>query len=302
MRLAAVALIALLLCTGSRAWADDAAAAREHAQKATTFYKLAKYDDAIREFEAAYEAKSDPALLYNIAQCHRLAGREGEALRLYRNYVKDAPRGPYRAQAEQWIATLEKAVADHAPPVAPPEAVAPPAPPVEATPVNGPAAAPVTSGGPPAPVPPPGPGPSPPSQAPPDWPATQPANPAPVPVAPAPPAASTGHRTAGVVVASIGGAFIVGGVICGLIARAEAKKVEDAAAAHEAFDPAVEKTGRNAQTAQWIGYGVGAAGLAVGVILIATSHPASETAPQGRVALAPLAGPGLGGALMRVTF
>src|SRR3569833_2787860 len=98
MRWAVIAVGVLLVCTGGQAWADDAAAAREHAQKATTFYKLAKYDYAIREFEAAYEAKSDPALLYNIAQCHRQTEREGEALRLYRNFVKDAPRGPYRAQ------------------------------------------------------------------------------------------------------------------------------------------------------------------------------------------------------------
>jgi len=304
MRLAAVALGALLVCMGGRAWADDAAAAREHAQKATTFYKLAKYDDAIREFEAAYEAKSDPALLYNIAQCHRLAGHEGEALRLYRNYVKDAPRGPYRQQAEQWIATLEKEVADHAPPpAAPPESAGAVPPPIETAPAN--AAGPPANGGPPGPVTPSGPGPFPPAQNAPESAVTQPApaNTVVVPAAPpSQPAASTGHRTAGVVVASIGGAFVVGGVICGLIARAEAKKVEDAASAHDPFDPSVEKTGRNAQTAQWIGYGIGAAGLAVGVILIATSHPASETAPQSRVALAPLAGPGMGGALMRVAF
>lgn len=103
-------------------------------------------------------------------------------------------------------------------------------------------------------------------------------------------------------VASIGGAFVVGGAICGLVARSESKKVEDAAAAHQAFDPSVEKAGHHAETAQWIGYGIGAAGLAVGVILIATSPSSSETASQNRVALAPLAGPGLGGALMRVTF
>jgi len=300
MRLAAVLLGALLICTGSRAWADDAAAAREHAQKATTFYNLAKYDDAIREFEAAYEAKADPALLYNIAQCHRLAGHESEALRLYRNYLRDAPRGPYRGQAEQWIATLDKAVAEHAPPVTAPETTTPPPPPSETAPANVPAAPPPPAA---ASEPPQAPGYYPPAQMPPDAPALQPApaNPLPAPVAPQP-AASTGHRTAGVVVASIGGAFVVGGFICGLIARAEAKKVEDAASAHAAFDPSVEKAGRNAETAQWIGYGIGAAGLAVGVILIATSHPASETAPQSRVALAPLAGPGLGGALMRVTF
>src|SRR3569623_375482 len=151
MRWAAIAVGVLLVCTGGQAWADDAATAHEHAQKATTFYKLAKYDDAIREFEAAYEAKSDPALLYNIAQCHRLAGHDGEALRLYRNYLRDAPRGPYHAQAEQWIATLEKAAAERP---APPPAVAPPEtpptpPPVETGPVNGPAQPPVMNPAPP---------------------------------------------------------------------------------------------------------------------------------------------------------
>lgn len=307
MRFAVIALGALLVCTGSRAWADDAVAAREHAQKATTFYKLAKYDDAIREFEAAYEAKADPALLYNIAQCHRLAGHDSEALRLYRNYLRDAPRGPYRAQADQWIATLTQSAADHPapPPVTPaPPETTPAPPPVEATPMNGPAEPPVTNSAPPPPAPgvPPAPGQYPAMQSPPaDSPAAQQLPPNTTP-GPMPPAASTGHRTVGVVVASIGGAFVIGGAICGLVAKSEAKKVEDAATAHDAFDPSVEKTGRNAQTAQWIGYGIGVAGLAVGVILIATSPSSTEAAPQNRVALAPLAGPGLGGALMRVTF
>ena len=298
MRWAVIALGALLVCGGGRAWADDAAAAREHAQKATTFYKLAKYDDAIAEFEAAYEAKSDPALLYNIAQCHRLAGHDSEALRLYRNYLKDAPRGPYRAQAEQWIAALEKSAAERpAAPVTPATPETPPPPPIDTAPVNEPPLTPPASG--PVATPPTPPNPTPESPiGPPALPNSVTA-PVPPPIQPAP---ATGHRTAGVVIASIGGAFVVGGVVCGLVARAEAKKVEDAAAAHDAFDPAVEKTGRNAQTAQWIGYGIGAAGLAVGVILIATSPSSTEGAPQSRVALAPLAGPGLGGALMRVAF
>lgn len=284
------------------AWADDAAAAREHAQKATTFYKLAKYDDAIREFEAAYEAKADPALLYNIAQCHRLAGHDSEALRLYQNYLRDAPRGPYRSQAEQWIESLQKSAADHpaAPPavvpVAPPVVPETPPAPLDITPVTG---APPTNPVPPGPAAPPVTGPYPPAQGAPEAPVGQVAAPY---APPQQPAVSGGHRTAGIVVASIGGAFVVGGAICGLIARAQAKKVEDAAANHAAFDPSVEKTGHNAQTAQWFGYGIGAAGLAVGVILIATSHPAAETTPANRVAVAPLAGPGLGGALLRVAF
>lgn len=308
MRSGAIVLGFVLLAAFARvARADDAAVAREHAQKATTFYKLARYDDAIREFEAAYEAKADPALLYNLAQCHRLAGHDTDALRLYQNYLRDAPRGPYSVQAEDWIAKLQKSIAEHPPvppvPATPPPETTPAPPPVDTTPApNTPPGTPAVVG--PAP---PAPGaeitpPAPPAETPPAPPAPPTAMPAPAPPPPAP-AARSGHRTAGIVIASVGGAFLLGGAAFGLVAKAEAKKVEDAASNHQAFDPAVEKTGRAAELLQWIGYGVGAAGLAVGLILVATSPSgSSESAQPGRVALAPLAGPGLGGALMRVAF
>ena len=300
-----IALGLLLVCLAGRvAWAEDAAttAAREHSQKGITYYKLTKYDDAIREFEAAYEAKADAALLYNLAQCHRLAGHDNDALRLYRSYLHDAPRGPYHADAEDKIKALEKSLADKAaaaPPVtptpvpeAPPPTVEPAPPPVVVTPPQaGPGPA-VTQPLMPAQPMPPGPGELPPSVAP---------GPPPAPAQP-PPAAHSGRRTAGVVLAAVGGAFLIGGAVCGLAAKADAKKVEDAASNHEQFDPSVEKAGRAAELLQWIGYGVGAASAAVGLILYSTAHASSEAPQPGRVALAPLAGPGLGGASMRVAF
>src|SRR4051812_40977344 len=64
--------------------ADPAAAtAKEHYLKGGRFYDLGKYDDAIREFEAAYENRPDPAFLYNLAQSHRLAGHNNDAIRFY---------------------------------------------------------------------------------------------------------------------------------------------------------------------------------------------------------------------------
>ena len=75
------------------------------------YYKLDKYGDALREYEAAYIAKPDPSFLYNIAQCHRLMGSRGDALRFYRRYLKDAPAAANRAIAEKHIRELETSLA-----------------------------------------------------------------------------------------------------------------------------------------------------------------------------------------------
>ena len=54
--------------------------ARRHYEKATAAFGLGKYDEAAREYEAAFELKPDPALLYNAAQACRLAGRSARAI------------------------------------------------------------------------------------------------------------------------------------------------------------------------------------------------------------------------------
>ncbi|HEY4187481.1 MAG TPA: tetratricopeptide repeat protein [Polyangia bacterium] len=307
-------MIVVVICLGAgvggSARAEDAAAAREHYERGTKFYDIGKYDDAIHEFEAAYEAKSDPAFIYNLAQSHRLAGHNTEALQLYRNYLRNSPHAPNRADIEERIRALEKTIAEHpasnAPAVTP--AAAPPetpavvgAPPAQTPPpAAGPTLGPGTGEANPAPGP-PGP-PYPNAYPPPGQPEANALPPAYPPMPAATPPAHSGRKTAGIVIASVGGVFLVGGAIGGLIAKSESNKVQDAAKTRGKFDPSAESTGRAAELFQWIGYGVGAAGIALGLILYATvpSTP-SEAAPP-RVAVAPLAGPGLGGALVRMTF
>src|ERR1700747_636344 len=105
-----VPLLVLCLLPAGAARAEDTTAAREHYQKGTAFFDLGKYADAIKEFEAAYEAKNDPAFLYNLAQAHRLAGNPEQALRFYRTYLRKNPKPPNRADIEEKIAQLEKLV------------------------------------------------------------------------------------------------------------------------------------------------------------------------------------------------
>jgi hypothetical protein len=90
------------------------------------------------------------------------------------------------------------------------------------------------------------------------------------------------------------------GALFGLGARAESKSVESA----KVFDPAVEKRGQSFESLQWVGYILGGITTGVGVYLLATNQERSETEkpPTSPVALLPLAGPHVGGAMLRVSF
>src|SRR4051812_2083742 len=110
-----VGVLGLLAGWMGSARAENAASAREHYQRGTKFYDIGRYDEAIHEFEAAYEAKSDPAFIYNLAQAHRLAGHNQEALQLYRNYLRYVPSPPNRSDIVERIRVLEKAVAERPP-------------------------------------------------------------------------------------------------------------------------------------------------------------------------------------------
>lgn len=299
--------------------ASSATVAREHYERGTKFYDIGRYDEAIREFEAAYEAKSDPAFIYNLAQAHRLAGHNQEALQLYRNYLRYVPYPPNRTDIDERIRALEKAVAERpssAPsptpvqPGPPPASTTPPAP-IAGTPPPATYPTPAAPGSPgdqpngaqagyPAPGQPEGVGAGPPQQPPlsPDYGVVAQAPPGPQPPAAAP---RSSRKKVGIVIGAIGGAFLVGGAVSGIVAWSASNSVQKAAENGEAFDPSVENTGRAAAVLQWVGYGIGAAGVAAGLILIATSPSGREGAPA-PVAALPIIGPGLGGAAMRMTF
>jgi tetratricopeptide (TPR) repeat protein len=86
---------------------DPALEARAHAKQATTYYNLSRFRDALAEYEAAYMIRPDPALLYNVAQCHRQLGNDADALRFYKSYLRNAPDAPNRAEVEKRIKQLE---------------------------------------------------------------------------------------------------------------------------------------------------------------------------------------------------
>ena len=137
-------LAVLLLAAAPPALAADPvvpdpaiARARADYELGTRYWDVGQYDKALEAFRSAYAHRADPALLFNVAQCLRKLKRSSEALDMYRNFLRRAPRSPKRADVERTIAALEEEVAA-APtpvtpppaPVAPPPVVTPPPPPV----------------------------------------------------------------------------------------------------------------------------------------------------------------------------
>ena len=103
----ATAVLALVVTT---ARADEVETARQLFIQGSKDFDLGHYDKAIEEYSAAYDAKPDPALLYNIAQAHKLAGHPEQAIRFYETFLSRVPDAPNADEVLAKIAELQKAV------------------------------------------------------------------------------------------------------------------------------------------------------------------------------------------------
>jgi tetratricopeptide (TPR) repeat protein len=84
--------------------------ARAYFDKATAAFALGHYPVAADNFEKAFELKPDPALLYNAAQAHRLAGNKERAVTLYQNYLRLYSKAVRRSEVETRVEELKKAI------------------------------------------------------------------------------------------------------------------------------------------------------------------------------------------------
>lgn len=105
--IARIVTLAVATCAAPARGGDDVDAAREHYQRGKRAYDVGHFAEAADEYEAAYEAKDDPALLYNLGQAHRLAGHRAEALAAYKAYLRNAPEASNRPEVERRIDGLE---------------------------------------------------------------------------------------------------------------------------------------------------------------------------------------------------
>jgi len=89
-------LIALMLAAAG----DPNAQAREHFKSAQLHYSLGEFDEAIKEFRETYRLRQEPAILFNIAQCHRQMRQWKEAYFNYRQYLSLKKGASNREEAE----------------------------------------------------------------------------------------------------------------------------------------------------------------------------------------------------------
>jgi len=111
-RVGVVVVIVLCCASGARAApVDDVESARDHFAKGKRLYDLGRFAEAASEYELAYQAKDDPALLFNIGQAYRLARQSSKALLAYKAYLRNVPDAANRAEVETWIRDLEASAA-----------------------------------------------------------------------------------------------------------------------------------------------------------------------------------------------
>ena len=119
--------VAALLVWTSAARADGTATAREHYKQGMKAYDLGHYADAVKEFEAAYQAQDDPVLLFNLGQAYRFEGRNADAIRSYRAFLRRVPDSSHRQEVESRIVELQRLIdeQDRVKEKPPAEAIAP---------------------------------------------------------------------------------------------------------------------------------------------------------------------------------
>jgi tetratricopeptide (TPR) repeat protein len=264
--------------------------AKEHYEKATRLYELAKYGEAIAEYEQSYMLIGDAALLFNIGQAYRLWDRPEEAIRAYKNYLRQRPDAPNRADVEKKIADLEKVQEEHRRGGAQP--------PPEAVPPVGPPTVPLPPEMPPAGYPPPG---APPPTVPPTLPPAGGAAEPPVAGVAGQPgltAAPASSNWLAYTLLGVGGAGVVTMGIAAAVGASKANQVRDAAKNGKAFDPSVESSGKAANTIAYVGAAVGVLAGGTAVYLLLRQPKAAET----QVSFVPALAPSFAGGTALVTF
>jgi tetratricopeptide (TPR) repeat protein len=78
--------------------------ARTRFDRAEKAFNLGRFDEALAEYQGAYEALPLPAFVFNIAQCHRNLGNDEQAVFFYQRYLSLQPDAPNRSVVEELIA------------------------------------------------------------------------------------------------------------------------------------------------------------------------------------------------------
>ena len=107
--------LALPVLTLRAAYGQDFAAAGQHFSSAQDAFAQGKYEQAAKEFQAAYDITHDSSMLVNIGESWQRAGDGKKALVGYRAYLAVQPQAPDRSEIEGRIQAIATALAEAAP-------------------------------------------------------------------------------------------------------------------------------------------------------------------------------------------
>lgn len=104
-----LAVCFLLFAFVRAAHADDPSerAAKRHYERGQKLYNLQKFEEALEQYQKAFDAQPLPGFLFNIAQCQRNLGDYDAAIFSFKRFLKLDPETEKREQVEELIDDLE---------------------------------------------------------------------------------------------------------------------------------------------------------------------------------------------------
>jgi tetratricopeptide (TPR) repeat protein len=110
MRLRIVLFLFVAALQSARA--ENRSVAREAFREGNRHYDLGRYSEALEAFMRAYWNFEEPAILFNIAQCHRQLGNKTDAVKFYRTFLRKVSDAPNADEVRRLIATLEASLTE----------------------------------------------------------------------------------------------------------------------------------------------------------------------------------------------
>jgi serine/threonine-protein kinase len=248
MRALAIVLVSLFAITASAApSARDLAQARAHFRAGESAFKIADYERAIKEYQAAYDLAPRPLLLFNIGSAYRRRAEstgaiedKKQAVAAYQRYLEADANGKAVGDAQGFIAALTREIdaAQAAPVAEPPPAQAPvaAAPPVAPPPIAVPTPSPGADQG----------------------------------------SSRSGLRIAGLATAGVGVALLATGVYFALQAKSKADEVDGLT---DQWNRQLDESGKAAQRNAYLCAGIGAAAVAGGAVMYFVLGKRAEAQP-----------------------
>jgi tetratricopeptide (TPR) repeat protein len=110
--LLAVCLLLLAFVRAAHAEDPPERAAKRYYERGQKLYNLQKFEEALEQYQKAFDAAPLPGFLFNIAQCQRNLGDYDAAIFSYKRFLRLDPESEKREQVEELVEELEQKKAE----------------------------------------------------------------------------------------------------------------------------------------------------------------------------------------------